>query len=105
MRLSGIRGALRAIRSAKFEGFYWHAIICRMNIRRLTAADLEELVIVICAGGGCAYEANWEVASERESLPNAGPVTSQAVRFYCDLHARRVCLEANLELPALLRLD
>jgi len=76
-----------------------------MNIRRLTAADLVELGIVICAGGGCAYEANWEVASERESLPNAGPVTSQAVRFYCDLHARAVCLEANLELPALLRLN
>ena len=76
-----------------------------MNVRRLTAADLVELGMVICAGGGCAYEANWEMASESVNLPDAGPVTSQAVRFYCDLHARAVCLEANLELPALLRLN
>jgi hypothetical protein len=76
-----------------------------MNIRRLTPGDLEELGIVICAGGGCGYEANWEVGSERVSLPNAGPVKSQTLRFYCDLHARAVCLEANIELPVLLRLN
>jgi hypothetical protein len=74
-----------------------------MNIRRLTPADLVELDTVICASSGCAHDAHWEVANESLDLPNAGLVTFQTVRFYCDLHARTFCLEANVELPIALR--
>ena len=76
-----------------------------MNIRRLTEADAVELCDPICASSGCGYDAHWEVANETVDLRNAGPVTSQTVRFYCDVHARTFCLEADVELPATLRLN
>ena len=81
------------------------ARVWQMNIRRLTAADLVELGTVICASSGCVHDAHWEVAKESASLPNAGPGTFQTVRFYCGLHARTFCLEANVELPVALRLN
>jgi hypothetical protein len=76
-----------------------------MTIRRLTPADLVELGAVICASSSCAHDAHWEVAKESVNLPNAGLGTFHTVRFYCDLHARTLCLEANLELPVALRLN
>ena len=79
--------------------------LLQMNIRRLTPADLVELGAVICASSGCAHDAHWEVANERLNLPYAGPVKFHTVRFYCDLHARTFCLEANVELPPALRLN
>ena len=96
-----------------------------MNIRKLTKADILELDEPICGSSGCSYDANWEVVhkdlrsketeagnssgdtgmSANTNLPNPDLVTFQAVRFYCDVHARTFCLESNVEVPATLRLN
>jgi hypothetical protein len=86
------------------------------SIRELVAADGEAYLGPgpndVCAWPECGNEPTWE--TECEDLESAGTVAngdrselvvSKNVRWYCDEHARRICFEENLELPAKLSLD
>jgi hypothetical protein len=95
------------------------------SVRELTEEDMAALAGVdnpTCGWEGCTRDARWEVMYEslldtedlarfelglkiemtRKNLPASELVSWHQVRAYCDEHARRFCLEGNLELPAML---